>query len=166
MANWKDTVASLQVEFPKFRVVLKNESPLMRFFAFFLTPLNPRFMEYYTVTLGKTVYMPKWMFGTNNGANVLRHEAVHIRDSAKFGLLYYLSYIILPIGPSFRAIWELRGYTETMQIEYNLYGYVKESTIKFIASRFTGASYFWMFPFPKTIDRILRKRADRLIKTA
>lgn len=163
---WASTVLELKDRFPKFRIVIKDRSTLMRFFGLLLRPFNPGFMDFYTVTLGQTVYMPRWMHGTDNGAKILRHEAVHIGDSIKFGLLYYLSYIILPIGPSFRAIWELRAYTETMQIEYNLYGHVKETTIKFIAGQFTESSYLWMFPFPKTIDKILRKRADRLIKTA
>jgi hypothetical protein len=162
--NWTETLVKLQAEFPKFKVVVKEESKLMRFFNFFLSPFNPSFMSTYTVTLGQTIYMPKWMIGKDYMVEVLRHEAVHIRDSKKWGPLYYISYCILPIGPAFRAYWELRGYTESMQCEYDQYGYVPEKSIKFYASQFTSSNYLWMFPFPKTIEKMLRSRADKMIK--
>jgi len=164
--NWVQVVEKLEAEFPDFKVVVKDESKLMRLFGALLKWFNPEFMERFTTTLGYTIYVPKNIIGTEGGADILLHEAVHLRDSKKWKLLYYLSYVILPIGPSFRAIWELRAYTESMQIEYNKFGYVTDNTIDFIASQFTGPGYLFMFPFPKTIDRILRKRAGKMKKTA
>jgi len=164
--NWYEIIAKIQEEFPEFKVVEKGRSSLMRFFSLLLKPFNPDFMARYTVTWGSTVFMPKTIMGTEQGAEILLHEAVHMRDSKKWKFIYYLSYIILPIGPSFRAIWELRAYTESMQIEYNKLGYVSDHTISFIASQFTGSSYLFMFPFPKTIAKILRRRADKMQKTA
>jgi hypothetical protein len=51
-----------------------------------------------------------------------------------------------------------------MQCEYDQYGYVPEKSIKFYASQFTSSNYLWMFPFPKTIEKMLRSRADKMIK--
>jgi hypothetical protein len=163
MTTWFSTLEGLKKEFPKFRVVIKDESKLMKFFAFFLNPFNPRFMDQFTVTLGQTIYMPRWMVGKDFAVEVLRHEAVHIRDSKKWGLLYYISYCILPIGPSFRAYWEFRGYSESIKVEFEQKGFVSSQSMEFFAKQFTGPNYLFMFPFPKTIRKMLGRVKSKVL---
>jgi hypothetical protein len=120
-------------------------------------------MESFTVVFGTTVYMPRWMIGTDNGADILRHEAVHMRDSKKYHAFYLLSYIMLPIGPSGRAFWEYRGYCESMKAYYERHKEIPDWLIEFYVSQFTTSSYLWMFPFPKVVRHWFWKYRQKLL---
>jgi len=126
---------------------------------------NPRFMEDYTTVLITRVYMPRRLIGTEDGYEVLRHEAVHIRDCLATGVLpFVLSYVfLLPSVLTFRAFWEYRGYRETMKVELERNGTISDETLEWIVRRFTGPDYLWMFPFPKLIRRLLRRTRARLL---
>ncbi len=55
------------------------------------------------MTLRRTIWMNPAIIGTDDGAQALRHEAVHVRDQARWGPLFFISYFLLPVGPSVDA---------------------------------------------------------------
>lgn len=147
MTNFHDLALSLLDRFPSFSVKIKEESRLMRAIDFFIKPFAPTFMSRFTTTIGYTVYMPKDLIGTPEGYKVLRHEVVHMEDRKKHGLWFPFSYLfVLPIFWTKRAEWEFKAYVETMKVEYETTGYVRQHTIDWIASLFTSSAYFWMMP--------------------
>lgn len=165
MSDFDRIVDEIRAEFPRVRIVPKHESRLMRL-AFNLGLMRlwcPRFMETYTTVFGSTIAMPAWLIGTTSGARVLRHERVHLRDARSWPVLFHLSYVLLPIGPSFRALWELRAYRETLRCELEATGRISDGTLAFVASQFTGSSYLWMWPFPGHIRSLLARMRDELL---
>jgi hypothetical protein len=156
-------VGDIKAEFPSFELVPKDESKLMKFLAALLKPFVPDFMKNFATTIGCTVYYPRnWPLTTMY--EVLRHERVHMRDSKKWGSVYYLTYLLLPLPfvVSGRAYWEFRGYTETLKMDWEWSGkpldatgwpVLDEATLDWVVSQFTSSSYLWMFPFPKTLKK-------------
>jgi hypothetical protein len=163
-ANWISLVNVLTQEIPGFKIVDKKTSKLMWFFNFFTRLWNPLFMERYTVTLGRTIYMPAWLIGTRSGYMVLRHEAVHLRDLIRWGPLYVISYLAPPIGPSFKAYWEYRGYVESMRVYFEIYGEVPDKTVDFWVEQFTSSTYLWMFPIAPMVRGWFKRDRDRIMK--
>lgn len=149
--KFNEFVEEIKVEFPKFQLVKKEDSKLMRLiFAVTLMRFwNPYFMEDYITTLFGKVYMPFRVIGTAAGYDILRHERVHLRDAARFPILFELSYILLPLPAVFtmRAYWEYRGYCESLLAEYERYGNVRRIAIEYYVHIFAGPTYLWMCPF-------------------
>ena len=160
----------LWAEFPGFRLVVKEASPLMRCLYWLLVmPLwNRRFLTHYTTVLRYRVYMPQALIGTDAGYRTLRHERVHMRDARRTGFLpFAVSYLfLLPTVLTLRSYWELRGYVETMRVELEETGSIPDESIEFIAARFTGSDYLFMCPFPGLIRRRLRAARARLLAEA
>ena len=161
MKGGKDTynllVHAIKIEFPDFVVIPKLQSKFMwACYYLSLMPLwNPHFMSrFITVAFGK-VYMPEELIGTDIGADVLRHELVHLRDAKRWKILFYLSYVLFPLPAVFtmRAYWEFRGYCESIRAERDRYGVVYSESLNYYVSLFTGPSYLWMCPFPKFVMR-------------
>lgn len=148
-------VEQIKKEFPKFEVVVKQESKLMKaiYILTFMRFWNPQFMGYFiTVMFGK-VYMPREFIGLPASVDVLRHELVHLRDMKKYPILFELSYILFPLPVIFtmRSFWEYRGYCESILAISDRYGYISKHTIEFFVAQFTGPSYLWMCPFPNFV---------------
>jgi hypothetical protein len=163
MANlFDDYVIALQAEFPKFKIVEKKTSKLMQFFNFFAKLWTPTFLTNITTVIGTTVYMPKWLMSTDSGYVVLRHEAVHMRDTKKWSILMGITYFIPPVGPSMKAIWEFRGYMETLRVWHELGWYTNGQEIDWLVSQFTGPAYLWMWPFKASLTKKFRAEFDRL----
>lgn len=112
------------------------------------------------MTLGRTIWMAPAILGSDFGAQVLRHEAVHVRDQARWGPLFFITYFLLPIGPSFRALWEARAYRETLRFIATQSPWQRDWAVEWVTSVFTGASYGFMFPFPWVVRRWCRKVLD------
>ena len=112
------------------------------------------------MTLGRTVWMDPGIIGTAYGGQVLRHEAVHVRDQARWGLLFFITYFLPPIGPSFRALWEARAYRETLRSIVSEFPWQRDWAVEWVTSRFTGPSYGFMFPFPSIVRRWCRRVVD------
>ena len=153
--EFDDYVEKIKQEFPKFQIIPKEESPLMKF-IYNITLMrfwNKQFMSrFITVMFGK-VYMPKQYIGSHASIDILRHELVHLRDMKKYPVLFELTYILFPLPTVFtlRAFWEYRGYCESIRAINDRYGYVPVKTIEFFVEQFTGPSYLWMCPFPKFV---------------
>lgn len=153
--KYYDLVNEITREFPGFAVIPKHDSKLMWICYYVaLMPLwNRFFMTRYITTVFGKVYMPGELIGSDVGADILRHERVHLRDAKRWGILFYLSYLFFPLPFIFtmRAYWEYRGYCETLRAERDRYGVVYSESLNFYVSLFVNSSYLWMCPFPNYI---------------
>ena len=150
-----------QMEFPKFQVVPKDESPFMRFLAKLLF-FNKQFMTGFTTTIGNYMWVTadfnSW--SDESRAALLRHERVHLRQQVRYGMLrYVLMYLVWPT-PFFRAygrmMLEREAYTESMEAYAEYFGVeylerpgVRNSFIK----NFTSGAYGWMWTKREDIAR-------------
>ena len=153
---------TLRAEHPTFRLIAKEESPLMAGLARWLGMRfwNCHFMRDYTTVLVTRVYMPRRFHGTVRGYRTLRHERIHMQDAVRTGVLpFALSYLfLLPAGVTARAYWEWRAYAESLRCELEDTGTIADESLDHIVKRFVGPDYLFMFPFP----RLLRARLERL----
>jgi len=157
----------LHEEFPGFRLVAKEESILMKviFYGLFMFLWNKKFMENYTTVIIFWCYMPRRFIGTNRSARTLRHERIHLRDVYRWNILFVLSYIfVLPAGPGLRALWEFRGYRETMVAYFEDEGEIPDSLVEGIAKQFTSSNYLWMMPFKNYVMNKLRKMRTEILR--
>jgi hypothetical protein len=98
------------------RVVLtsKAASPLMRVCGWLLWLLGNRsFVERYWTTLGRTIYYPGCVTDPLAHPVVLEHELVHVRQWERWGVLLWISYLLLPLPIGlcwFRFRWEREAY--------------------------------------------------------
>ncbi len=149
-------------EFPKFRLVRKADSKLMKAIGFFLKVLTlgkmSLFMDHFTTTLGYTVYVPAGWDNYVEAAKLitLRHERVHMRQAKAHGVLWFsflYLFVFFPVGLAFfRAKFEKEAYTETLRA-YRDYGYpLDDIRQQQIVNHFTSAEYAWMWPFSKSMN--------------
>lgn len=167
--------AEIRSEFPKFKVVPKSESTLMKAINAFLLIVSfgqaKAFMTGYATTLGTTVYVTASWPGRSDPDKMilLRHERVHMRQAARltrilFSILYLVPFF--PVGLAyFRARFEMEAYEETIRATYEHYGrqavFAKEFRDR-IARQFTGPGYMFMWPFPKTVDRWILDAVEKV----
>ena len=118
------------------------------------------------VAVGGTVWLRRALRGTAEGADVLRHEAQHVRDWRRFGPLFWLTYLlVLPAGPSLRALWEWRAYRVSLRAAHERHGRVDEATRAWVVGQFTRAApYWWMWPFPRQVRRWVDEACDELAR--
>lgn len=152
----------MKEKFPGFKVKLKSDSLLMKVFGKLMFWQKSFMTRYNTVIpMLRRLYVTDNFFKADHAMSsltTLRHEEVHLEDSVNFFPFFSVSYILLlPIGPSFRGLWELRAYKEsiTAQIDYGRTGL--SDYITHVASLFAGPMYLYMFPFPSFIRKRLRK---------
>lgn len=167
MTDLDIVLAKTALEFPKFKIVYKQDSWLMKLISVYLRCITlgqlDEFMTKFITTVGYVVYVPAaWVdYAPAQRAVILRHERVHMRQRAKYGMfLFTLLYVFLPLPGGlayFRAKFEMEAYAESMIAMCELYvsgcalvqsEVYREATIGY----FTGPAYFWMWPFRKTIE--------------
>ncbi|MEZ4469579.1 MAG: hypothetical protein R3F60_02015 [bacterium] len=163
--------AALRRELPRFALAYKDESRLQRLIAALVRPFNRTYATHYTTVMFGKVYFPSRAWVSDCGAEavygILRHEAVHLRDMRRFPVLFHLSYLgLLPAGLTMRAIWEWRGYRETMRVHAELHGDIPDYVLRHIERCFTGPDYLYMCPFPKYIRRKLVAERARILGRA
>lgn len=123
----------------------------------------PRWFPADGLTLGRRVFLRPELRGTRYGHDVLRHEAVHVRDQRRWHVLWWLSYLLLlPAGPGLRAVWEWRAYRVTLRAEHERLGRVTEATRAYVARMLSGPAYLWMLPAPRFARRLVDRYADAL----
>jgi len=166
VARFDALCREIAAEFPGFRVIPKEGSPLMRaiYQALGMRLWNRDFLTGYTTVILYRVYMPRALIGTDAGFRALRHERVHMRDARRTAVVpFVVSYLLLlPAVFTARAFWEFRAYVETMRVEIEETGDVSDDTLEHIARRFTGSDYLFMCPFPRFIRGRLRRARERL----
>ena len=147
------------------RIIKKNNSFLMKTINVILIVLTlgmmRRFMTGFITTLGEVVYVPEdWDTRPARAkAIVLRHEMVHMSQKARMGtFLFVLSYLfwIFPVGlAKGRRDLEAEAYEESMSGWAQAMGVTvldDENFKEGIIGHFMGPSYFWMWPFRKSME--------------
>jgi hypothetical protein len=159
-------VAALRAELPGFRIVRKDRSRLHRVIDVALRVVTfggmRDYLDSYQTTIGRTVYVTSdWDDWDGDRRYVtLRHEAVHLRQFRRLTLpimaVLYL-FVPLPMGLAyFRARFEMEAYAESIRAAAEVWGpaYPRRAEYRaHIVAQFLGASYGWMWPFRRHIER-------------
>ena len=156
----------IKKEFPKFDLIKKSDSRLMKAIDIFLRIITfnqqKAFLTQYTTTLNTAVYLGNdWdKMSSVNKAVLLRHERVHMRQARKYGIVIFaIMYILIPFPFLFaycRMMFEKEAYRETIVASYQYFGkdFVKSNDFKaFIVKQFTTAAYGWMWIFKSQIEK-------------
>jgi hypothetical protein len=167
------TIEDILKEFPKFKILKKSESWLMKTISkllFFISfGKNQSFMINFITTIGNTVYVPD---GWDNkpeksGIEILMHERIHMRQSKKLTpIIYSLAYLFFPIPVGFawaRAKLEWEAYAESMRVKSYFQGIDSIKTPEFkeyLFSNFTGPSYLFMMPFRSVLEKWYKQYFD------
>ncbi|MDB4967980.1 MAG: hypothetical protein JWN44_3669 [Myxococcales bacterium] len=128
-----------------------------------------QYLDRYVTTIGRTIYLtPGW----NDRAladryATMRHEAVHIEQFKRFGLLpMALAYLLLPlpIGLAWcRMRLEREAYEETLRVQFAHGGRPAVEKIReHVIRQFTSGAYGWMWPFPRAVARWFDRFVDGL----
>lgn len=165
-SRYDDLVAALRVEFPRFRIVRKDRSPLHRAIHHALRVVTlgrmTSYLDSFTTTIGATVYVTAdWDDWPELRRYVtLRHEAIHLRQFRTFtvpgmALLYVL--LPLPMGLAwFRAYFEKAAYAESIRATAEVWGTSVARSASYrdsVIANFTGSAYGWMWPFRAGLER-------------
>ena len=176
----------IKKEFPRFEIIDKRESKLMKLLSKVLF-FNKTFMTSYITVIGSKVYVPKMPWKKTNpfgAASVLAHEWVHMKDGKRLGFLFKFLYLfpqilaplallgfwnpwfflsllfILPYPALWRAKFELRGYTISMAASWWLLD--REPDYDFYVRQFTGPGYYFMYPFEDHMRERLEEEFERI----
>lgn len=166
MDRYAALVEALRAEIPGFRIVHKADSPMHRAIDVALRAVTlgrmRDYLENYQTTIGRTVYVTSdWdALDADRRYITLRHEAIHLRQFRRWSLpvmaLLYI-FVPLPLGLAYcRARFEQAAYAETIHATYEVHGLAaarSPSLRAHILEQFTSASYGWMWPFPRSLDR-------------
>ena len=182
----EDLEKQIKKEFPKFEIIDKRDSKLMKLLAKILF-FNKTFMTSYITVIGSKVYVPKLPWKKTNpfGAiSVLSHEWVHMKDGKRLGFMFKFLYLfpqilaplallgfwnpwyflfalcILPLPAPWRTKFELRGYTISMAVSWWLLD--RRPDFDFYAKQFVGPAYYWMYPFEDYIRERLEEEFERI----
>ncbi|MEL6178605.1 MAG: hypothetical protein AAFS10_06610 [Myxococcota bacterium] len=128
--------------------------------------ITPDYDRHFTTVIYPNIYLPT---GTRpifertpeRYYTTFRHEFVHLKDWQRFHLAMAVSYVLLlPVGWTMRAFWELRGYAQNMICAQERYGSVPEATVERIARIFAGRDYVYMLvPYSLARRQVRRLRA-------
>lgn len=154
--------ADIAREFPDFKVVRKSDSFWMKVIDVLLRiiTLNQmnEYMTEFTTTIGYTVFVPSaWdQYIPRTKVSLLRHERVHMRQTARMGrLVFSFKYLFWPL-PMFyakaRAELEMEAYEETIRSASESGVDVTRTVFRDdIIKHFTTGEYGWMYPFKKKV---------------
>jgi hypothetical protein len=179
MAGVENLLAEISAEFPRFRIVLKNDSRLMHVIDQGLRAVTlgrqSRFLTEYHTVLGSVLFVaPSWVgMDDRDRIVLLRHERVHMRQSRRFGILGMALLYLFPFFPIGLAYWraklEWEAYRETLLATMELYSLqaaCSQSLRVRIVDRFVGPDYGWMWPFRKSVDSWYDKALGELHQSA
>ncbi len=166
MSRYDDLVHAIESEIPGFRIVRKDRSRLQRAIHWTLVVVTfgqmRDYLQSYQTTIGKTVYVtPDWDDRDELDRYVtLRHEAVHLRQFQRWtlpGMALAYVFLPLPFGLAWcRAKIEQAAYAETIRAAAEVWGPERPRDPAFrerVIGQFLGASYAWMWPFRRSIER-------------
>ena len=182
--KWDSTLEAIKKDIKGFDLVRKQDKKLQKFLTKLLAIIKIDYMKFWT-----TIY-PKVYSGIVEPSprkwKTMQHEWVHLKDTKKFTfplfvVIYYFPQIFAllavlafwspwwllclllaaPLPAPGRAWLELRAYRRSVEL-----GQDKEHTLK----AFTGSDYYFMFPFPKLMNKLLdkpspyKKEMDKVIE--
>lgn len=168
----EEYLARLRDEFDGLRVVDKADDRFSRLVDQALKAITfggqGAFMTRYVTTIGRTIYLPaRWTERTPESRYVtLRHEAVHLRQFRRYGLVGTAAIYLVPIFPMGlawgRARLEWEAYAETLRATAEVHGIeaARDPALhRYIREQFTGPAYGWMWPF----DAVVQGWIDRAL---
>jgi hypothetical protein len=168
-------LAGFAASAPPVRVRPKADSRLCRLLDGALRAVTlgraSRFMTDFTTTLGRTIFVPAGWERLDAAERycILRHEAVHVAQFRRWTVPgMALLYILFPLPFCFagaRAAFELAAYRESlraMRAVGRLPKAREEAVVAWIAARFTGPDYGWMWLSGGMVRRALRKTLREL----
>ena len=157
---------ALRAELPGLRVVEKERDGFSRAIDLALKLVTfgaqRHYMSRYVTTIGRTVYLPRGWAERDPRMRwcTLRHEAVHLRQFRRWGLVgTALLYLvpILPMGLAWgRARIEWEAYAETFRATAEAFGpaAARDPALRaHVVRQFTSGAYGWMWPFPAQVHR-------------
>ena len=166
--SYEDLCSQLRDEFPSFKEKRKSDSFFMKGIHAFLLVITfgqmRSFMSNFITTIGTTVYVPNsWSSMLEHDKMiVLLHERVHMRQRAKYGsLVFSFAYLFFPLPCVFayaRMKFEQEAYAESLKatVELLVMGeqliQTEEWRERYIGY-FTQASYFWTWPWRKSVEK-------------
>lgn len=166
MSRYDRLVEALRAEFPRFRIVRKDQSRFHKAIHYALIILTfgrmRSYLDSFQTTIGCTVYVtPDWETTDADQRYVtLRHEAVHLRQFRKFSLLgMAVLYVLLPLPMGlawFRAYFEKQAYAESIRAAAEVWGPAfprRRAYREYVIGQFLGPSYGWMWPFRAQLER-------------
>ncbi|MDH5491291.1 MAG: hypothetical protein OEY14_05005 [Myxococcales bacterium] len=162
----EEYIVALRVAYPRLRLVPKSESRLCALIDRALRVLTlggqSAFMKRYVTTLDQTIYLPSDWEGRSEAARyeVMRHEAVHLRQFRRLGLPWMAFLYLLPFFPLGlawgRARLEWEAYAESLRARAELAGIEAAADPEYrayIVRQFSSSAYGWMWPFPSQVGR-------------
>jgi hypothetical protein len=173
--RYEALVEALRIEFPRFRIVRKDQSAFHKAIDLGLRIVTfgrmRTYLDSFQTTIGATVYVTAdWdSIDPDQRYVTLRHEAVHLRQFRRFtlpgmALLYVL--LPLPMGLAWcRAHFEKEAYAESIRAAAEVWGPERPRSAAFrerVIGQFVGSSYGWMWPFRRHLERWY----DRVLTTA
>jgi hypothetical protein len=172
---YDDYLRALRAKVPHVRLVPKAEDPFSKAIDRALRVITfggqSAYMTRYTTVIGRTIYLPsRWKdMSELDRVIVLRHEAVHLAQFARYGLVGTSLLYLLPIFPMGlavgRAFIEWEAYRETLRATAELKGIeaaADPALERYIVTQFTSAAYGFMWPFPGHVTRWIRSEVERL----
>lgn len=147
--------------YPRFNVRPRRKSWL-RYVFFVMGKITGKSFAAFHTTIFSTMYTgPMWeTMSDRSRYRLLRHEMVHIEQAHEFPLgrwawpinhiLWALCYIlVLPFIWTLRAKFEREGYTQSLLVDFELYGPMSEiemeSKARWMSEVFSGRFYGWMW---------------------
>ena len=120
------------------------------------------YLTHYVTTLGQRIYIHTgfWERGDEACYIVMRHEAVHLRQFARWtflGMAFLYLFPWFPLGLAYgRARLEWAAYAETFRATAEVHGAdaARDPALRaHVVRQFTSGAYGWMWPFPRSIGR-------------
>lgn len=127
--------------------------------------LGQRWWERMAVTIGSTVYLPDHIEDPWDYEQLLRHEAIHVFQFRRWGVLFWLTYLLLPLPAGlawFRWRWEREAYL-TSEI-MGAAPHNRDRMAQWVASLMWSPNYFWAWPSSwalKWLRKEIKKREGR-----
>jgi hypothetical protein len=164
--RYQALVARLRAEYPRLRIVRKDQSWLHRAIhrALIVVTLGRMrsYLDSFQTTIGSTIYVTAdWDdWDPDRRYVTLRHEAIHLAQFRRLTLpvmavLYLL--VPLPLGLAYcRARFEKEAYAESIRAAAEVWGPSHPRSPGFrqhVIDQFVGASYGWMWPFRRALER-------------
>jgi hypothetical protein len=164
--KYAELLEEIRREFPRFRLVRKDRSPLSRAIDLalrvFTFGAQRAYLTHYQTTLGQAVYVTADWDDCPAAQRyiTMRHEREHMRQFRRYtwpGMAFLYLFGPLPAGLCwFRAHFEKQGYAETIRAAAEVHGvaYVKDPRFReYVVTQFVSGAYGWMWPFRRSIER-------------
>lgn len=127
------------------------------------------YLDSYVTTIGRSIYVtPDWeRRALADRYATLRHEAVHVRQFRRYGVVAMaIAYLLLPLPVGLawcRMRLEREAYEESLRVHFALGGRAAVERLRdHVCRQFTSGSYGWMWPFPRAVARWFDRFVDAL----